>query len=125
MLHAPRGKQTKKTTPNPKPLTHQISQYCDYSGTTKKCKKWLNDEHPDVFARLYPDEDLSKELEEKATLKEGEGAAEEGEKKKPKGTLSRQNGLIVMEEWKIDEFDTKQYKKQKPKRSEERKPRRT
>ncbi|KAJ3042918.1 Translation machinery-associated protein 22 [Rhizophlyctis rosea] len=60
-------------------------EYCDYSGTTKKCKKWLSDEHPDVFSRLYPNQDLSKDLEEKATLKEGEeDVAEEGEKKKPK-----------------------------------------
>ncbi|KAJ3034162.1 Translation machinery-associated protein 22 [Rhizophlyctis rosea] len=56
-------------------------EYCEYSGSTEKCKKWLNDEHPDVFAKLYPDVDLSKELEEKATVKDGEG---EGEKKAPK-----------------------------------------
>ncbi|KAI8814686.1 translation machinery-associated protein 22 [Cladochytrium replicatum] len=31
-------------------------EYCDFGTTKEKCRGWLASEHPDVFARLYPDE---------------------------------------------------------------------
>ncbi|KAI8808491.1 translation machinery-associated protein 22 [Cladochytrium replicatum] len=31
-------------------------EYCDFGTTKDKCRAWLASEHPDVFARLYPNE---------------------------------------------------------------------
>lgn len=30
-------------------------EYCEFSGKLKRCKKWLNDTHPDLYAKLYGD----------------------------------------------------------------------
>ncbi|EME50057.1 hypothetical protein DOTSEDRAFT_107825, partial [Dothistroma septosporum NZE10] len=37
-------------------------EYCEYGGTTKKCQEWLENNHPDLYSRLYSDEALSSNL---------------------------------------------------------------
>lgn len=32
-------------------------EYCEFSGKLKRCKKWLSETHPDLYARLYDDSD--------------------------------------------------------------------
>ncbi|CAA16913.1 translation machinery associated protein ortholog Tma22 [Schizosaccharomyces pombe] len=38
-------------------------EYCEFEGTLKKCKEWLKSSHPDVYDKLYGEQDLSKDLE--------------------------------------------------------------
>lgn len=31
-------------------------EYCEFTGKLKRCKVWLNENHPDLFAKLYPED---------------------------------------------------------------------
>lgn len=35
--------------------------YCEFSGKLKRCKVWLQEEHPDLYQKLYSDEDAEVE----------------------------------------------------------------
>ncbi|KAF2132613.1 RNA binding protein-like protein Tma22 [Dothidotthia symphoricarpi CBS 119687] len=37
-------------------------EYCEFGGTTKKCQEWLEEEHPDMHAKLYSQETLEQNL---------------------------------------------------------------
>ncbi|RKO86385.1 translation initiation factor SUI1 [Blyttiomyces helicus] len=56
-------------------------EYCDYGQTVDACRQWLAQEHPEMFARLWPELDLQKTMEG-VTLTDAEGT----EQKKPKET---------------------------------------
>ncbi|KNC97075.1 density-regulated protein DRP1 [Spizellomyces punctatus DAOM BR117] len=46
-------------------------EYCEFSGTTATCKKWLRKEHPTEFARIWPEDDLEKKMDD-VTLQDDE-----------------------------------------------------
>ncbi|KZF26699.1 RNA binding protein-like protein Tma22 [Xylona heveae TC161] len=37
-------------------------EYCEFGGTVKKCKEWLEDAHPDLFERLYSESSVEASL---------------------------------------------------------------
>ncbi|KAJ3189322.1 Translation machinery-associated protein 22 [Gaertneriomyces sp. JEL0708] len=50
-------------------------EYCEFSGTTKKCKEWLAKTDPAFFARIWPDVDITQGVEA-VTLSDGKEEAE-------------------------------------------------
>ncbi|KAK5773962.1 Tma22p PWA37_003087 [Arxiozyma heterogenica] len=56
--------------------------YCEFSGKLKRCKKWLNETHPDLYAKLYGDSgddevtNLGKKLVESSIGEERENKLE-------------------------------------------------
>ncbi|KAI9824217.1 MAG: Translation machinery-associated protein 22 [Thelocarpon impressellum] len=37
-------------------------EYCEFGGTVKRCRDWLEKAHPDMFERLYSDEAVGKAM---------------------------------------------------------------
>ncbi|KAL2052994.1 hypothetical protein ABVK25_006631 [Lepraria finkii] len=67
-------------------------EYCEFGGTAKKCKEWLEEEHPDMHECLYSEEaitaslstlsvDAQKRAEKDAKKKEAKAAAAETREK--------------------------------------------
>ncbi|KAK0510842.1 hypothetical protein JMJ35_006394 [Cladonia borealis] len=67
-------------------------EYCEFGGTAKKCKEWLEKTHPDMHERLYSEEaitaslstlsvDAQKRAEKDAKKKEAKAAAAESREK--------------------------------------------
>ncbi|KAJ3164133.1 Translation machinery-associated protein 22 [Geranomyces variabilis] len=45
-------------------------EYCEFAGTVSKCQKWLRNKDEALFAKTWPDIDLSQKLEE-TTIDDG------------------------------------------------------
>eukprot|EP00499_Haloplacidia_sp_CaronLabIsolate_P004502 CAMPEP_0196780882 /NCGR_PEP_ID=MMETSP1104-20130614/8735_1 /TAXON_ID=33652 /ORGANISM="Cafeteria sp., Strain Caron Lab Isolate" /LENGTH=190 /DNA_ID=CAMNT_0042151097 /DNA_START=10 /DNA_END=582 /DNA_ORIENTATION=- len=61
-------------------------EYCEYDPRFNECRKWLQAEHPDVFAAMYSDEALAEAAGE---LKVSDGAAAEEAKEAPTSKPAR------------------------------------
>ncbi|KAI8815829.1 translation initiation factor SUI1 [Fimicolochytrium jonesii] len=57
------------------------TEYCEFSGLTGKCQIWLKRNNPALFAKTYPDVEISDKLEE-TTLEDGEEAGLSREQRK-------------------------------------------
>ncbi|EPX72909.1 translation initiation factor [Schizosaccharomyces octosporus yFS286] len=45
-------------------------EYCEFSGTLKKCKAWLKSAHEDVYLKLYSDSELASETNKNLNVTE-------------------------------------------------------
>ncbi|ODH51954.1 translation machinery-associated protein 22 [Paracoccidioides brasiliensis] len=61
--------------------------YCEFGGTVKKCQEWLQDNHPDMYQRLYSDETITANLST-LSLSARERAAKDAAKKEAKAALA-------------------------------------
>ncbi|WBW74202.1 translation machinery associated protein-like protein Tma22 [Schizosaccharomyces osmophilus] len=55
-------------------------EYCEFSGTLKKCKAWLKSTHEDVYQKLYSDSDLASETNKNLNVAEEPIEGEESTK---------------------------------------------
>ncbi|KAF2253141.1 RNA binding protein-like protein Tma22 [Trematosphaeria pertusa] len=55
-------------------------EYCEFGGTTKKCEEWLEQNHPDMHAKLYSQETIEQNLS--ALSLEAQKRAEKDSQKK-------------------------------------------
>ncbi|KAI9798396.1 MAG: Translation machinery-associated protein 22 [Piccolia ochrophora] len=58
-------------------------QYCEFGGTVKKCREWLETKHPDMHERLYSDEAIESALSS-LSVDAQKRAAKDSEKKAAK-----------------------------------------
>lgn len=67
-------------------------EYCEFSGKFKRCKVWLNENHPDLFNKWYGDttEELSKQLAESSIGEEREEKLEKALEKLERKQLAKE-----------------------------------
>ncbi|KAI9099839.1 density-regulated protein DRP1 [Phlyctochytrium arcticum] len=56
-------------------------EYCEFSGTTSDCQKWLQTTNPTEFARIWPEIGAGEDLEKLSLEKDGKKEAKEKKKK--------------------------------------------
>ncbi|CAI1515437.1 hypothetical protein SEUBUCD646_0J02130 [Saccharomyces eubayanus] len=63
--------------------------YCEFSGKLKRCKVWLSENHPDLYAQLYGTEENAQEEVEAVTTKLAESSIGEAREEKLEKDLLR------------------------------------
>ncbi|CAI4044946.1 hypothetical protein SUVZ_10G2040 [Saccharomyces uvarum] len=63
--------------------------YCEFSGKLKRCKVWLSENHPDLYANLYGAEENPQEEVEAVTTKLAESSIGEAREEKLEKDLLR------------------------------------
>ncbi|KAI5286683.1 Translation machinery-associated protein 22 [Ascosphaera acerosa] len=61
-------------------------EYCEFTGTKKRCEEWLKENHPDLHERLYSEEAISANLST-LSVSARERAEKDAKKKEAKAAL--------------------------------------